>query len=139
MSSDQQIVVFDNEIVDWHRGHIQAQALPVCSVVERHVETRLSSGIEQAASDRVLADYTSKVVVRYAGRNLRPGLTIIIGFVEIGLEIVLFVTGGGKERAGRIVGRGPNDPAKRPFAQSARVNILPVLAAILQNVRQAIT
>src|SRR5436190_5719170 len=106
MSSDHQIVVFDHEIVDGHSGHIQAQALPVCSVVERYVETRLSSGIEQAASDRVLTDDTSKVVVRYAGRNLRPGLTIIIGLVEIRSEIVLFVTGGGKVRAGRIVGRG---------------------------------
>src|SRR5258706_2000792 len=115
MSSDRQIVVFDNEIVDGYSGHIQAQALQVCSVVERHVEARLSSGIEQAAPDRVLADDTSKVVVRYAGRNLRPGLTIIIGFVEIGLEIVQFVAGGGKVRAGGIVGRGLNDADKRPF------------------------
>src|SRR5260370_28721503 len=103
MSSDHQIVVFDHEIVDGHSGHIQAQALPVCSVVERHVETRLSSGKEQTTPDTVLADYTSKVVVRYAGRNLRPGLPIIIGLVEIGSEIVLFVTGSGKVRAGRIV------------------------------------
>src|SRR5260370_8218593 len=110
MSSDHQIVVFDNEIVDWHSGHIQAQALPVCSVVERHVETRFSSGIEQAASDRVLADYTSKVVVWYAGRNLRPGLTKIIGLVELWPEIVLFVTGSAKARTARTLGRGPNDP-----------------------------
>src|SRR5437588_5867941 len=100
MGSDHQIVVFDNDIVDGYSRHIQAQALPVCSVVERHVETRLSSGIEQAASDRVLADDTSKVVVRYAGRNLRPGLTIIIGLVEIGVELVMVVACVGKVGAG---------------------------------------
>src|SRR5439155_6338546 len=95
MSSDHQVVVLDHDIVDGYNGQIQAQALPMCSVVERHVETCLSSGIEQAAPHRVLADHTRKVVVRYSSRDLRPGLPKIIGLVKIGSEIVLFVTGGG--------------------------------------------
>ena len=50
-----EIVVFDHQIADRGRGHVQPQRLPVVAIVERHVDVAFSAGKEQSLASRILA------------------------------------------------------------------------------------
>src|SRR5713101_2728804 len=138
MSRRDEIAIFDHEVMDGHGGQLQLQGMPVLAVVEGHMYPGLCSRVEQPAPHRIFAYHPRKVIVSESPCDLRPGLAIVLRFVEIGLEIVQFVAVGGYIGRGAIVWRRLYDADERPLGQIWRRHVLPALAAIARDMHKTI-
>src|SRR5271155_1551249 len=84
---DDEIVVLHYEIVHWSRRQIQFERPPIGAVVERNVNAILRARVKQSALLRVFADRSHETAIGYAIRQLRPGLTVVAGFVDVGPKV----------------------------------------------------
>src|SRR6185437_14590244 len=76
--------------------------------------------------------------VGYAIGDLRPGRAVVVGLVEIGMEVVELVAIGGEIGGGGIVWGRLDDADQRPFGQVFRGDVLPGGATVAREVNQAV-
>src|SRR5579875_257295 len=138
MRSSDEIVVLDGQVVNGHDGQIALQRLPVRAIIKRDEDAYLGSGIEQAAALRVFANDARESVLGNAIGDFCPGAPIIVGFVEIGPEVVEFVARSGQIGRSRVMWRWFNDADERPFRQVFGCDVLPARAIILRDMYKPI-
>ena len=138
MCAGDQVIVFDDQVM--HRGHrqIEHEAFPVSAVIEGDVQPGLGAGVEKTRSGRISPDDAGEVIVEDAVVDALPGLTIVGGFVEVRLVIVLFIACSGHVDGSRISGGRFDAADQGPLRQGFGGDILPALAAIFRKVNQAI-
>src|SRR5258707_794179 len=75
MGGDRKIVVFDDQVANRSRRHVEPERLPVFSIVEGNINSALRSGEEQSFPLRVLAHGVHGLSVWNSFHDLLPGLT----------------------------------------------------------------
>ena len=130
MRSDDQVTVFDDQVVDRDGWQVQLQGIPVLAIVKGDVDSGLSSRVEQPPLEGIFTDHARKDIICESCGDLRPGFAVIVGFVKIRLEIVKLVAVCGHVSRSRIVRRGFDNADKRPLRQFLRRHVLPTLAAV---------
>src|SRR5579883_582866 len=133
-----EIVILDCQVVNGDDGQVALQRLPVRAIVKGDEDAQLGSGIEQAAPLRVFANDAREGISGDAIGDLCPGLPVIVGFIQVGLEVVELVARGGKVGRGRVVRRWLDDADERPFGQVFRCDVLPARAVIARDMHEAI-
>ena len=91
MRGDYKVVAFDHEIVYRGSRQIQFQRPPVRPIVEGNVDAVFGASIEQSALFGIFADGAHETAVGNSVGELRPGLAIVGGFVDIRLQIVVLM------------------------------------------------
>ena len=86
--ADDEVVVFDDEIADRGRRHVQPQRLPVVPIVERHVDLRLRAGEEQSLALRILAHHADRRAARDAVDDFLPRLAAVMRAVDVRVHVV---------------------------------------------------
>ncbi len=79
------------DVRDRGRREVLLQRLPPRAVVEREEHAELGAGVEQARTLRILANHSRRMIHRDAvvpARQLRPGRTVIVGPIDVGLQVV---------------------------------------------------
>ena len=90
LGCNEQILPEHLDVVDRYDGHVQLKGLPVGAVVKRDEHPELSAGVQQSLAVRVLAYDTRRIVAAdpvRAGRQARPALAVIVGSIDVRLEI----------------------------------------------------
>src|SRR6185503_2032789 len=78
VSPDHYVIVFDHQIANRARGHIQSQRLPVVPVVKRNVNGPLAPAKQQAAPNRVLSNDVYRSAVAKAVDDFLPRLAAVV-------------------------------------------------------------
>ena len=102
------------QVRDGRGRKVLLQRLPLPAVLERHEEAELGASVEQALALRILADDARGVIVGnavHAIGQLRPGRAVVIGLVDVRLQIVV-----AQEAIHRDV--------RRPLAMRRRLDVL---------------
>ncbi len=136
--ADDEVVVFDDEIADRGRGHVQSQRLPVVAVVERHVDLRFGSGEEQALPLRILADDADGRAARNAGDDLLPRLAAVVGPVDVRVHVVDPQRVDSRVRRQRIETSRIDDEHLHEVGDLRRRDVGPVQAAVGGRVDHAV-
>src|SRR5438874_1303752 len=110
-----QVLLFDDQIVDRHYWQVPLQRLPGSPIVKGDIDPRFRTGIEQTTPPWVLTDDARKIVVRDATGDRGPGSTVVVGLVQIRLEVVELIACGRDIGRGRIVRRGFNHTDHGPL------------------------
>ena len=69
-----QIMIFDDQIIDRHHWQVPLQRLPGDTVVKRDIDAGFRTGIEQTTSPWVLTDDACKIMVWDAASDRGPVL-----------------------------------------------------------------
>ena len=88
MRSDNQVVVFNGEIVNGRDGQIQLERLPMCAVVERNKHAGFGAGVEKTFAFGVFANGAD---VRALGNSVydgAPGFAEITRFENVRFEVI---------------------------------------------------
>ena len=121
-----------------HHGQIQLQTLPVITVIERNIDTRLCPCEQQAFLYRVLPDRAHEGIVRDPCNGERPGFAVIMRAINVGSKIVHLIAVYRGVGRGCIVRRGFDHVYSRPRLNLRRRHIGPGLSAIARYVDQAV-
>ena len=123
-------VVLHLDVPDGNRRHVQAQGMPVVTVVEGHPDLGFRGGIQEPRLSRVFPDGVGHGTGGYAVVDLRPCLAAVVGAPEVGVHVVdAHGVGGGV--GGALVempGFDVEDP--RPGRDLRRGHVGPVRAAV---------
>ena len=114
------------------------ERLPGIAVVERNVDSALGAGEKQALADGIFADYVDRGIVGQAGGDFFPGLSAIVGAIDVWVKIVeAETTDRGLDPVGIEVRRVElGDFA--PGGEAGRRNFSPILAAIAREPDEAV-
>ena len=138
MGAGDEVIFFDQEVIDRCNGQIGLPALPVSAIIQRDVDTTFRATVEQTGLCRVSANDTRVIVQRDAIGDLHPGLAIVGGLVEIGGRIIQLIARGRHIAGGGVVGRRLQRADKGPLRQLSRRHLLPGGATITGEVDQPI-
>ena len=138
VSGHHQVVVRDHHVVDGHDRQVELEGLPVHPIVEGYQHAGLCAGVEQALAFRILAHHSHKGVFRDAVGDLSPGRPVIVGLVDVGLEVVRFVAGHGDKGPARLEGRNIDHGNQAPPGHLLGGDVLPGLAPVTREVDQPI-
>ena len=138
---DQFFLAFVNrQIGDRSHRKIELHRLPVRAVVERNVDARFRSGIEQAALVRVFANHAREGAVGNSVGDLLPGLAVVARLVEIRFVVVVLVHRRRNISSAGIERRRFDRIDLNPFRHHVfrRRDVVPVLAAVARHLHQTI-
>ncbi len=138
MRRDHQVVALHLEVRHLHVGKIQPQRLPRGTVVERHVDAMLGAGIEQSATDRILANHVCEIAAWDLRVDARPGRAVVVRAIEVRLTVPHLIALRGNKGTARRVRGGVDDADPRVDGQSRRRHELPGLSAVLRHVHETI-
>ena len=136
-----EIFVHDFQICDRRDRQVQLKRLPTLAVVERDEHPELGASIKKPGAVGILAHDTDRMVVRNAViscRDAGPTLTVVLGLVNVGLEITYLITKDRRVGFRRHVRRHLyilNAPV-RP--DPGRRDVLPVLAVVSREMDRSI-
>src|SRR4029077_162097 len=92
----------------------------------------------QARLDRVLADDADPAVLGQAGGGGAPGLSEVVGDVDVGAEVVQAVAVDGGEGGARRGRRGGDLGQAAPVGEAGRSDVPPALAAVAGEADQPV-
>src|SRR5207247_1859752 len=88
-----EVVVLDDQVVNWHNGEVTLQGLPARAVVKGYVYAELAAGVEQAppSSRGILAHDADKVIGRDPAGDAAPRLAVVGRLEDVRFDDVDFV------------------------------------------------
>ena len=138
MSGDDQVAVVHHEVTDRGRREVEAQRLPVVTVVERHVDAPLRPGEEERASSRVLAHGVDHLVPGDPLDPFRPRLTAVPGAVDVRVQVVEPEAIHRRKCLERVEVGGLHQRDLAPGREHGRRHVAPGPAAVVRDVDQAV-
>ena len=123
------------------RRQVLLQRLPVLAGVERHEEAELGAGIEEAGLLGILADDAGRVIagdaVLAVGQQ-RPGLAVVVGAIDVRLEVVLAHVPVGREISAALHERRVLDGLDARADQFLGRHVLPRLAVVARHADRSV-
>ena len=138
VSGEDQVVIFDDQVMNWHAGQIELQRSPVCTIVKRNEDSGFGSGVEQALLFGIFSHGANEGVVRNSLRTPAPTLTVIGRLIDVRTHIIVLVPVDGYVRSAGVKRRSINLADAAPFGKIFRGDIGPGLAAVPRQLDQAI-
>src|SRR5215469_15972792 len=103
MGRGYQIIVLNLQIVNGDGRQIELEWLPVEPVVEGDMNAGFGTGVEQAATGRIIADDAREDICRQPVRDGNPVAAIVIGLEKIRCEVVMLVPVGSEVGHRRVM------------------------------------
>ena len=128
------------EVRNRHNRKIELHRLPARAIVERNIETCLSSGVEQATLVRIFANHPGEGAFGNAVGDLLPRLPVIAGFIKIWLVVVVLVHRRRHISRARIERRSIQRIDLNPFRHEIfrRRHVSPVFSAVAGDIYESI-
>src|SRR5437763_2875088 len=79
-----EVIVFDDEVANGGRWHVQTEGLPVLAIIERNVDGALRAGEKQTSTLRVFPHYVHRLTIGNPAYDLLPALTAVACAVNVG-------------------------------------------------------
>ena len=137
----EQIAMVHLEIGDGRRGQVLLQRLPVLPLIERHVRALERAGVQQSFLLGIFAHDVHWLIGRDAVRAVgeqRPVLAVIVGHIEVRLEVVEVHPVHGHVRRSLAVRRILDGVHASAGRQPCRRDVLPMRAAVLRHPHRAV-
>src|SRR5271156_6446725 len=88
VSSDNNVVMMNDEVADRRCRQIHSQRLPMIAVVPRDIDAAFGAGKEKSLALGISAYGVDGLVVGQAADNLLPRLSTIVRAVDIRMQVV---------------------------------------------------
>ena len=126
------------QVIDARGGQVELQALPVFTIIERHLHSPAGAGIEQAGMLRVLAHDIDVSPIGQTMTDFPPVLASVVGDIGTRLEIVQPMPVNREIGRFRVHCRGIDQVDPAPVFQTGGRDIVPPLAAIAGHEHPAV-
>src|SRR5271165_1908275 len=127
---DCEVIVFHDDVAHRGRGQIQAQGLPVVSVVKGDIYSALGGGEEQALTLGVFTDGIDIFIGGNAGDDFRPGFAAVASAKDVRAQVVEAQRIDGGVGGVGIGVAGFDNGNLLPSGQSGRCDVVPVSSAV---------
>ena len=135
---DDEVALFNRDVVHRRVGQVLAQRLPFRPVVERDVDAVLGAEIQQLRALDVLADRAREVVRRKAVGDGGPGFPEVVGPEHVRLEVVLLIAVRRDVRRAGAERRRLDEADAREVSQPLRRHVLPARSAVARHLHEAV-
>ena len=120
MGRNDEIVVFDDQVVNRGDRQVQLQRLPMRAVIKRNEDARLSPRVEQSPSLRIFADSVHVRAIGNSVHNCAPRFPQIGRFENIRLKVVKLMSIHRDVSSVAVVRRGINQIDSTPLRHFRR-------------------
>jgi hypothetical protein len=88
VSSDNDVIIMQDEIANRAGRHVQSERLPVLAIVEREIDSALSACEQKTFFHRIFTDRVHDFAGRNSGNDLLPCYAAIMRAIDVRIEIV---------------------------------------------------
>ena len=115
VGADHQICAFDDHVPDGRDRQVRLEPLPVDTVVERDQNAAFRSAVQETATIRIFTHDTREFVDRDAVGDARPRRAVILGAIQVRMQVVGLVASSRHVRGRRVVWGWFDDIDHRPL------------------------